>query len=158
MTTDAAAHYESLPRRRVGAGALLLDGAGNVLMVEPTYKDEWEIPGGVVEGDEDPRRACKRECLEELGLSVKVGRLLVLEHQSYGPPLGDSMMLVYDGGSFPVGAAITLQADELRSFRFVPAEELGSITVERLARRIQFALLALREGSTVELVNGVRAP
>ena len=68
------------------------------------------------------------------------------------------MMLVYDGGPFPAGAAITLPAAELRSFRFVRAEELGSITVERLARRIQFALLALREGSTMELVNGVRAP
>jgi hypothetical protein len=49
MSPDPSEHFESLPKRRVGAGALLLDGTGNVLMVEPVYKDHWEIPGGTVE-------------------------------------------------------------------------------------------------------------
>jgi 8-oxo-dGTP diphosphatase len=157
MAEDAGGWLESLPKRRVGAGALLLDGAGNVLMVEPVYKDSWEIPGGVVENAEDPRGACQRECLEELGLGLNTGRILVIEHQTDPAPRGDSIMLVYDGGMVPEGTRLRLPPGELRSHRFVPPDRLGELTEERLARRIRFALLALREHSTIELVNGVRA-
>jgi 8-oxo-dGTP diphosphatase len=146
-----------LPRRRVGSGALLLDGTGNVLMVEPAYKDHWEIPGGIVENGEDPRQACQRECLEELGLRLQPGRVLVFEHQTDEPPLCDSTMFVYDGGMVPVGTVLVLPPGELRSCKFVPPDRLGEVTVERLVRRIRFALLALQEGSTIELTNGLRA-
>ncbi|CAN5733096.1 hypothetical protein BH20ACT1_BH20ACT1_01710 [soil metagenome] len=30
-------------------------------MVEPAYKDTWEIPGGQIESGESPREACERE-------------------------------------------------------------------------------------------------
>lgn len=149
-------YYESLPRRRMGAGVLLLNGSGKVLLVEPTYKEHWEIPGGSTEVGEDPRQTCGRECLEELGLNVGVGRVLVLEHQSHALPMGDSIMFVYDGGVMPETAEIRLPPNELRSHRFVHEDELLGFTTERLARRVRFALLALREGSTVELTNGGR--
>ncbi len=157
MPLDPSEYFASLPKRRVGAGALLLDGTGRVLMVEPVYKEYWEIPGGIVEEGEEPRRACQRECLEELGLALSIGRMLVLEHQTEAPPLGDSLMLVYDGGVVPGGARLVLPPTELRSCQFVPPDRLEELTVERLARRIRFALVALSEGSTVELVNGARA-
>jgi 8-oxo-dGTP pyrophosphatase MutT (NUDIX family) len=35
-------------------------------LLEPTYKEDWEIPGGIIEENESPREACKREVLEEL--------------------------------------------------------------------------------------------
>jgi 8-oxo-dGTP pyrophosphatase MutT (NUDIX family) len=157
MPLDPMEYFASLPKRRVGAGALLLDGTGNVLMVEPVYKEYWEIPGGIVEQGEDPPAACRRECLEELGLRLKIGRLLVLEHQTQEPPLGDSIMFVYDGGVVPAGTPIVLPPAELRSHQFVPPDRLGELTIERLARRIRFALMALRDGSTIELANGVEA-
>ena len=47
----------TLPRKRMGAGVLLSDELGRVLLVEPTYKPSWEVPGGVVEADESPRAA-----------------------------------------------------------------------------------------------------
>ncbi|WP_412102692.1 NUDIX domain-containing protein [Plantactinospora sp. KLBMP9567] len=39
-----------------GRGLLFTDPAGRVLLVEPTYKEHWEIPGGCVEADESLRR------------------------------------------------------------------------------------------------------
>jgi ADP-ribose pyrophosphatase YjhB (NUDIX family) len=122
MSPEPSEYFASLPKRRVGAGALLLDGTGNVLMVEPVYKDHWEIPGGIVEEGEDPRSACERECLEELGLRLRIGRMLVVEHQTHEPPLGDSIMFVYDGGLVPDGAVLVLPRAELRSYRFVPSD------------------------------------
>ena len=52
-TGDVAGHDEtvvfhrSLPMKRMGAGAVIRDLDGNVLIVKPTYKDGWELPGGV---------------------------------------------------------------------------------------------------------------
>jgi hypothetical protein len=41
----------------MAAGALFFDAADRILMVEPTYKDYWDIPGGYVETGESPLHA-----------------------------------------------------------------------------------------------------
>ena len=42
----------------LSAGALLFDDTGRFMIVDPTYKVGWEIPGGIVEAGESPRQAC----------------------------------------------------------------------------------------------------
>ncbi len=138
----------------MGAGALIRGEDGRVLVVEPTYKDTWELPGGSVEADESPRAACAREIEEELGLSVPVGRLLCIEWQGPEPDRSESMMLVYDGGMLRDTDAIRLPSDELASFRFVDHAELDVLMAPRLARRTLAALRALAEGNLAELENG----
>ena len=146
--------YGRLPRKRVGAGALITDGAGRVLMVEPTYKDAWEVPGGVVEADETAFDACRRECLEELGVEIGIGRVLVIDHQCDGGHRGDSIMFIYDGAIRSGTDSIRLQADELRSYRFVDPADLDGITTLRLARRLRYALEARATSRVIELVDG----
>ena len=151
---DDAEFYAALPRKRVGAGALITDADGRVLMVEPTYKDSWEVPGGVVELGETAVDACRRECREELGLTIDVGRVLVIEHQCDGGHRGDSIMFIYDGGVLPAVDVITLPPDELRSHRFCDPTELDVVAVPRLARRLRYALQARAESRVIELVAG----
>jgi 8-oxo-dGTP diphosphatase len=55
------------------------------LLVEPVYKDYWEIVGGCVEANESPRPGAAREVKEELGQTVVPGRLLVVD---WVPPGG----------------------------------------------------------------------
>ena len=155
MTMDAVTWRNSRPAKRRGAGALVRDERGRVLLVEPTYKDSWEIPGGSVEADESPRAACARELEEELGLRCEVGRLLCLEWQGPEPDRTESMMLVYDGGLITDPSTIRLPPDELASYRFVEVAELDSLLVERLARRVRAALGALADGDVAELEHGV---
>ena len=57
-----------MARPRVAAGVLVYDDQGRILMVKPTYKNGWDIPGGYVEPDESPAKAAERELVEELGL------------------------------------------------------------------------------------------
>src|SRR2546429_3120658 len=65
-----------LPGIPVSAGALIYDRAGRLLILKPTYKSGWTIPGGVLEADgETPWEACRREGARECGLQGRPGRL-----------------------------------------------------------------------------------
>jgi hypothetical protein len=48
---------EEFARPRAASGALYFDGEGRVMLVKPTYKPLWEIPGGYVQPGESPKAA-----------------------------------------------------------------------------------------------------
>ena len=88
------------PTKRVAAGALFLNEAGEILLVNPTYKPQWEIPGGLVEENEPPREGCIREVREEIGLSIEPHRLLSLDYRPapHGGHCPDMLRFVFWGG------------------------------------------------------------
>ncbi|MBO0819256.1 MAG: NUDIX hydrolase [Nocardiopsaceae bacterium] len=147
----------SLARKRMAAGALIRDGAGRVLLVEPTYKPTWEVPGGAVEAEESPPAACRREVLEELGLDRPVGRVLAVDWVPSRPERPEGLILVYDGGVLSEAdiAAIRLLADELASYAFVDVEQVAERASALLARRIAGCVQAVTTGTVVSLENGV---
>ncbi|WP_439660032.1 NUDIX domain-containing protein [Lentzea sp. HUAS TT2] len=134
------------------AGALFFDDAGRLLLVEPTYKPHWEIPGGVIEHGETPSEACRREIEEELGLVKEPGRLLVVDWAPQGDQ--DRVLFVFEGGLLTTADEIRLQAEELRSYEFVPPDEAGRRLIPRLARRVAEALRARESGETRYLEHG----
>src|SRR5215469_2715077 len=67
MISDAY-NFEAMSKKRMAASALFLNEQGNVLIVKPTYRPDWLLPGGSVEDHESPREACIREVREELSL------------------------------------------------------------------------------------------
>jgi 8-oxo-dGTP diphosphatase len=116
---------------------LFTDAAGRVLLVKPTYKRGWDIPGGYVEPGESPRQAAVREVAEELGLDATVGRLLVVDWAPH-PDEGDKLLFVFDGGQLEESAVrrADVQAAEIAEVKFVAREELNDLLPERLRRRI----------------------
>uniref|UniRef100_UPI003F840177 NUDIX domain-containing protein n=1 Tax=Actinosynnema sp. TaxID=1872144 RepID=UPI003F840177 len=90
------------PRKRIAAGVVLRDGAGRVLLLQTSYKANWEVPGGVVEEGESPWAAAMRELREEVGLSRPLGRLLVVDHVAEHPHEGvvrpEGVAMLFDGG------------------------------------------------------------
>ncbi|WP_436536314.1 NUDIX domain-containing protein [Actinoplanes sp. HUAS TT8] len=146
----------TLPRKRMGAGALLTDGQGRVLLVEPTYKDYWEIPGGAVEAGESPLTAVARELKEELGLPVRPGRLLVTDWVPPREGRTEGLMMLFDGGILAPEqtSQIRLPIEELRSWAWSTEREAGERLSELLARRITAALRARADGTALYLENG----
>jgi 8-oxo-dGTP pyrophosphatase MutT (NUDIX family) len=139
------------------AGAVFLDEADHVLLVEPTYKSGWEIPGGMVERGESPLRGCRRELVEELALEPPEGlALLVADWVSPGPRGPGGMRWLFDGGVLSRGRidAIRLPPDELRSFRFVAAAEIQDHMPPARARRVEQALVARKSGFAMYLEDG----
>ncbi len=68
------------PGKRMAVGSLLHDGDGRLLIVNPTYRRGWSIPGGMIGRNESPRRALEREIDEEVGLRRAPGRLLCVDY------------------------------------------------------------------------------
>lgn len=141
---------------RVSAGALFVDESDRVLLVEPTYKSYWDVPGGYVEPGESPLAACVREVHEELGIQPSIGPLLVVdwapaEHE------GDKLLFIFAGGILDADqlGAIRLQADELRSWAFRDLASAGTILIPRLARRLTAALDAHHTDQTRYIEHGV---
>src|SRR5690349_11887656 len=142
--------------RLMGSGALFRDDAGRILLVKPSYKDVWEIPGGAIEPGEAPRVTCRRELREELGLDLDVGRLLVIDWLPPQDPRPDGWMFVYDGGvmSDDVATQIKLPPDELLEWRCVRLDELDEYVREFKARRLRVAFDCALRGETADLEWG----
>lgn len=135
------------------AGALLLDAHDRILLVEPTYKDFWEIPGGRIDQGETPSQACARELHEELGLRRETGRLLVVDWA----PDPTRVLFVFDGGRLDTQevADLRLPADELASYEFLPLEAALTRLIPRLSRRVAAAFQARTTGKTLYLEHGL---
>jgi 8-oxo-dGTP diphosphatase len=140
----------------MGSGVLLTDAAGRVLLVEPTYKDYWEVPGGVVEADESPYDAAVRELKEELGLLVTPGRLLVVDWVPPRTGRTEGVMFIYSGGVLSADRerSIVLPADELRSWAWCTEAEADERLSELLARRVRAAVKAAGQSTTSYLEDG----
>lgn len=144
-----------MAKPRVAAGALFFDAADHVLLVKPTYKDGWEIPGGYVEPGETPIGACQREAKEELGLDRQITKLLVADWAP-SEKEGDKILFVFDGGTLsqPERDAIELPPDELERYGYFPESELPNLLIARLARRVRAAIDARREAQMAYLEHG----
>ncbi|AEH11056.1 MULTISPECIES: NUDIX domain-containing protein [Protofrankia] len=126
---------------RVAAGVLFFDEDSRVLLVDPSYKQGLEVPGGYVEPGESPHAACIREVREELGIEPPIGGLLVVDWAP-SEQEGDKILFLFDGGVLAERwrQRIALQAEELTGWRFSAAEELPSVLPPRLSRRVLAAI------------------
>lgn len=149
-------YVASLARKRMAASAFFRDAAGRVLLVDPVYKEPWDLPGGAVEAEESHHAACRREVLEELGLDRPPGRVLAVDWVPSRLERPEGLVVVYDGGvlSAQDAAAIRLADGELAGFAFVGRDEVAGLVTPLLSRRIAACLDAVEVGSVAALENG----
>ncbi len=144
---------ETLPRKRMAAGALITDADGQILIVKPTYRPDWLIPGGTVEADESPFQACAREVAEEVGIAIPIGRLLCVEYKPAFGPKTESLQFIFDGGVLSASAAqrIKLPAEELSEYRLCPPEEAARLLNPLQGQRVLTALRCRQQHRTIYL-------
>lgn len=152
-----------IPRVPASSGALVFDGEGRLLVLEPTYKRGWTIPGGIMEADgETPWEACRREALEECGLDLRSGRLACVDFLRPKPGRPGGIRFVFDCGALDDAtlASIVLQEDEIRSHRLASPPEALELLSGPLRRRVREAtkrprrVRYLEDGRPVDGVGG----
>ena len=146
-------YYDSLPKKRMSAGALFFDEQGKLLIVNPTYKPLQEIPGGIIEANESPREACIREVKEEIGLDWQPKRLLCVDYDHPGTIRTEAVSFIFYGGVLQENEInnIQLQASELSEYRFVSIAEAGKLVNGRLAQRLRHIMPLINSEQTLYL-------
>ncbi|MCW3843903.1 NUDIX hydrolase [Micromonospora yasonensis] len=144
---------------RVASGVLFVDHKERVLLVRPSYKTHWDIPGGYVEPGESPHAACVREIREELGLDISVGPLLVVD---WAPAEGegDKLLFIFSGGRLTAEQErdIIFADGELTEWRYLPTDTLEAYAPARLVRRIRTAVAAGRRRQAAYAEHGNSVP
>ena len=147
-----------LPAVPVSAGALIWDRAGGLLILRPTYKTGWTIPGGVMEADgETPWDACRREVREECGIDVRAGRLACTDFRPARPGRPGGIRYLFDCGPADDAAlaAITLQPEEIAEYRLASLGAALTLLRPPIRRRVR---AATRHRRFVYLENGRPVP
>lgn len=159
MSPQRANYLAGLPKKRVAAGALFGDENSRTLLVAPTYKPYWQLPGGVADADESPRAAATRAVRRELGLDVRLGRLLVIDWVPPSPARIEGVLFVYDGGTLTREQAqsVVLPPEELNDWAWCDGDELPARLPEHTLPRVQTAIRARASGATLYLENGAVA-
>lgn len=106
----------NLPRKRVISQGLLRDHRERILLCELTYKREWDLPGGVIEPDESPAAGLVREIREELGVTVTIRGLRMVNWLPAWRGWDDACLFVFDLGVADTRAVerMSLQSTEIR--------------------------------------------
>lgn len=60
------------PRIRLGARGIVIREDGKIAIFNKRNRNEYKLPGGGIEGEEEPEIAFKREVLEETGCEVEI--------------------------------------------------------------------------------------
>ncbi len=136
-----------LPTKRIISQGLLRDEQGRVLLCELTYKQEWDLPGGVVEVGEAPALGLVRELQEELGITVEVQGLITVNWLPAWRGWDDACIFLFDLGV--VDSSITegmeLQATEIKSVHWCDPETVrasGALAAIELLDAVELGGLA----------------
>ena len=149
---------ESFATPHAATGVLYFDGSERILLVHPTYKEGWDLPGGYLMPGETPTSALRREILEELGTALPFGALLVVDWAP-NESEGDKILFVFDGGELTAAqhASIRVDGAEIDRYAYHHRSAIDALLIPRLARRVHAAIQARANGETVYLEHGLRS-
>lgn len=115
-----------LPTKRVISQGLLRDEHGRALLCQLTYKQEWDLPGGVIEVGEAPAGGLVRELQEELGITVEVKGLITVNWLPAWHEWDDACIFLFDLGTVDssVVDGMTLQPTEIKAVEWCDEESI----------------------------------
>ena len=126
--------WPGVPRIPASAGALLWDPAGRLLILKPTYKKGWTLPGGQIDADgESPWDACR--------LVVTRGRLACVDYLPPKPSRPGGVRFLFDCGTFldATFGGVVLQEEEIEDHMLAELPDALELLSGPLRRRVSQA-------------------
>ncbi|MGI8312159.1 NUDIX domain-containing protein [Saccharopolyspora hattusasensis] len=139
--------------KRLCSKILVRDEDGNVLIVNPTYKQGWDLPGGMGRLNEPPSATADREFREELGTDVTIPeplQPLIIDWEAAHGPWDDQLVFVFVGVlTANQRAQLHIADPEIDAFEFMPVDTVLTKLHPDVADRLQRALAAASAGHAV---------
>ncbi len=73
---EKTVYVEEFRTRRAARGIVFREADGKIAVFNKREKNEYKLPGGGIEGEEEPESAFLREALEETGCEVEITSFL----------------------------------------------------------------------------------
>ena len=149
-------YYKTLPKKRMGVGALIFNEKEELLILKPNYKEHWSIPGGTIDENESPRQCCLREIKEEIGLELLEIIFICVDYNSADEEKTESLQFIFYGGVLNTDQIkkIKIQEKEIDEFKFMAVNEAKELLNERLKNRIEGCFESIKSGKPVYLEDG----
>lgn len=143
-------YFGNLPKKHIGTGVLIFNKSHQLLIVKPSYKDGWSIPGGGVDIDETPMIAALRETKEEVNLDLENIVLVCVEYTTKKGIKPETLQFIFYGGELEENeiSKIILNENEHSDFRFVDISGAINLFNERLQYAIPFCIEAIKNKNT----------
>lgn len=143
-----------LPKKRVIAQGIVRNERDEILLCQLTYKQAWDLPGGVVDDAESPAACLEREVREELGVELPARDLITT---TWLPPYrgwDDAVLFLFDLGRTDAAfaATLTLQPREIVAVHWCPIDELAAHVAPYTVRLLTSALA---EAPAIYLEDGL---
>ncbi|MFB4302228.1 NUDIX domain-containing protein [Actinomadura sp. NTSP31] len=133
---------------QTAAHAVLTDSRGLVLLVHPTYKGRWHLPGGYVHEGELPSAGVAREVREELSISPAFPPSPALV--AWAPNAGDRLLLYYSAKLSALQVReVRTDGHEIIGFQWCDQDSLNQWLHPALADRVRLTLEASRRGQSL---------
>lgn len=122
----------------IGVKILIVGPSRRILVMRRCDKinrpNEWDLPGGAVDTEEDPTNACRREALEETGLEIfNVKPILTY---AYIPRPGGQRNAIIIGYQAQTDSEDVQLSWEHVEYRWLTVEEIEALDVHPLQEKI----------------------
>jgi 8-oxo-dGTP diphosphatase len=121
------------------AHAVLVDDRGWVLIVRPSYKRRWHLPGGYIHVGETPAAAVARKVQEELRIAPELRGPAVIAWAPHGG--ADRILFLFAGQLTPtLREAVRIDGAEIIGWTIQPPERLEDRLHPHVAARVRAAI------------------
>jgi len=123
------------PTPKVDIRGLLLNEAGEILLVQEMADNKWTLPGGWADIGYSPSEVIEKEFLEEAGLVVKANRLLAVFDKKCHPHPAQPYYVYKFALQCEVAGPINLQKGfDILNAGFFALDDLPPLSEDRILR------------------------
>jgi ADP-ribose pyrophosphatase YjhB (NUDIX family) len=121
------------PTPKVDIRALVLNKAGEILLVKEMADGKWALPGGWADIGLSPAEIAEKECWEETGLKVKATQLLaVFDKKCHPHPAQPYYVYKFALRCEIIGEPVLNKGFDILEAGFFPIGELPPLSIDRI--------------------------